>query len=135
MFDLPAGEELTPNILSICVQPDEGIHLKFELKEPDSDQDTRSVDMQYHYRSSFGEGALPDAYERLLLDALQSDAALFARSDEIERAWELIDPILQGWESQDAPPLVTYEQGSWGPSEADELLARDGSIWRLGCQH
>lgn len=135
MFDLPAGEELTPNILSICVQPDEGIHLKFELKEPDSDQDTRSVDMEYHYRSSFGEGALPDAYERLLLDALQGDAALFARSDEIERAWGLIDPIIKGWETQDAPPLVSYEQGSWGPSEADDLLTRDGRIWRLGCQH
>ncbi len=124
LFDLPAGQELTPNILSICIQPDEGIHLKFEIKEPDSDQDTRSVDMEYHYRSSFGDQALPDAYERLLLDALQGDAALFARRDEIELAWKLIDPVLEGWALPEAPPLATYARGSWGPAEADELLAR-----------
>ena len=135
MFDLPAGQELTPNILSICIQPDEGIHLKFEIKEPDSDEETRSVDMEYHYRSSFGDQALPDAYERLLLDALQKDAALFARSDEIERAWGLIDPVLRGWASPDASPTVSYERGSWGPAEADELLARDNHIWRVGCEH
>jgi glucose-6-phosphate 1-dehydrogenase len=134
MFDLPAGQELTSNTLSICIQPDEGIHLKFEIKVPDSDQETRSVDMEYHYRSSFDE-VLPDAYERLLLDALQNDAALFARSDEIERAWELIDPIVRGWESPDAPPPVIYERGGWGPEDADALLARDGNAWRLGCEH
>jgi glucose-6-phosphate 1-dehydrogenase len=135
MFDLPAGQELTPNILSICIQPDEGIHLKFEIKVPDSDQDTRSVDMEYHYSSSFGDQGLPDAYERLLLDALQKDAALFARRDEIEQAWGLIDPVIQGWGSPDAPPLVTYERGRWGPAEADELLAREGHAWQVGCEH
>jgi glucose-6-phosphate 1-dehydrogenase len=135
MFKLPAGQELTPNILSMCIQPDEGIHLKFETKVPDSDQDTRSVDMEFHYGSSFGGGALPDAYERLLLDALEGDAALFARSDEIELAWSLIDPVTLGWESPDGPALVTYERGSWGPAEADELLARDNHIWQTGCEH
>jgi glucose-6-phosphate 1-dehydrogenase len=133
MFDLPPGYRLTPNTLSLGIQPDEGIHLKFETKVPDSAQETRSVDMEFHYRSSFGDKTLPDAYERLLLDALHGDASLFARSDEIEMAWRLIDRILENWESPDAPPLTTYEPGSWGPIEADAFLALDGRVWRDGC--
>jgi glucose-6-phosphate 1-dehydrogenase len=76
---------------------------------------------------------LPDAYERLLLDAMQGDASLFARGDGIEMAWELIDPILASWERADAPPLVFYEPESWGPAEADDLLAQDGRAWHYGC--
>jgi glucose-6-phosphate 1-dehydrogenase len=135
MFDLPPGYDFTPNILSMCIQPDEGIHLKFEAKVPGSAQEMRSVDMEFHYRSSFDGTVLPEAYERLLLDALQGDAALFARSDEIELGWGLIDPLVQGWGSSGAPPLAAYAPGSWGPSEADELLARNGRVWRLGCEH
>jgi glucose-6-phosphate 1-dehydrogenase len=135
MFNFPPDHDLTPNILSMCIQPDEGVHLRFEAKVPDSAQEARSVDMEFHYRSSFGGGALPDAYERLLLDALHGDASLFTRSDEIERAWQLIDPVVQGWEEEDpaAPPLAIYERGSQGPVEADQLLARDGRVWRHGC--
>jgi len=133
MFDLPPGHEFTPNILSLCIQPNEGIHLKFETKVPDSAMETRSRDLEFHYRTGFSDQALPDAYERLLLDALRGDASLFARYDEIEAAWQLIDPILRGWESPDAPPLVEYERDTWGPPEADTLLARDGNIWRLSC--
>lgn len=131
MFD-QAGE-FKPNILSICIQPDEGIHLRFEAKVPDSDQDMRSVDMEFHYRDSFNDRSLPEAYERLLLEALQGDASLFTRSDGIEASWQVIDPILEDWASQDTPKLVTYPRGDWGPAEADDLLARDGHIWRLGC--
>lgn len=135
MFDLPP-DYLTPNLLSLCIQPDEGVHLTFETKVPDSVQETRSVDMEFHYRSSFQGKALPDAYERLLLDALQGDAALFTRSDGIEAAWSLIDPVIEGWQgSPEAPPLLPYEPGGWGPAEADDLLARDGRTWRLGCLH
>jgi glucose-6-phosphate 1-dehydrogenase len=94
---------------------------------------TRSVDMEFHYTNDFGAGALPDAYERLLLDALQGDASLFARADEIERAWSLIDPVLKTWEGPDAPPLAFYESGAWGPNEADALLARDGRAWHRYC--
>jgi glucose-6-phosphate 1-dehydrogenase len=119
----------------MCIQPDEGIHLKFETKVPDSMVETRSVDMEFHYRSSFKGKPLPDAYERLLLDALNGDASLFTRSDGIERAWELIDPILGGWETSAAPPLATYEPGTWGPDAADAFIARDGRAWRLGCAH
>ncbi|MBN1201104.1 MAG: glucose-6-phosphate dehydrogenase [Anaerolineae bacterium] len=133
MFERAPDRRFTPNILSLCIQPDEGIHLKFEAKVPGSVQETQSVDMEFHYRSSFGGGTLPDAYERLLLDALNRDASLFTRSDEIETAWKLIDPVLQGWETPDAPPLVSYQPGSMGPVEADDFLAADGRVWRQGC--
>jgi glucose-6-phosphate 1-dehydrogenase len=123
----------TPNILSICIQPDEGIHLRFEAKVPDSDQDMRSVDMDFHYMDSFDGAALPDAYERLLLDALEGDASLFTRSDGIEGSWKLIDAVMAGWEKENRPPLVTYPRGSWGPPEADKLISADRRHWRLGC--
>ena len=133
MFDLSDNQGFTPNTLSICVQPDEGLHLKFEAKVPDSARNSRSVDMDFHYRDTFQDATLPDAYERLLLDALRGDASLFARSDGIRTAWQLIDPILESWTLSDAPPLTSYDPGSWGPVEADELLARAGHKWQLGC--
>ncbi len=134
LLQLPADYVLTPNILSLCIQPDEGMHLRFETKVPGTPMETRSVDMDFHYPSSFGGVALPDAYERLLMDALKGDASLFARSDEIEMAWKLVDPILQAWEgSGNASPLALYRKGSWGPSEAETFIARDGRVWRLGC--
>ena len=133
MFPLPPGKGITPNVLSLCLQPDEGIHLRFEAKEPGAGMSPRPVDMEFHYAEEFGANALPDAYERLLLDAMQGDASLFTRADEIEMAWGLIDLILAGWEQPDAPPLVFYEPGSWGPAEADDFLAQDGRAWHYGC--
>lgn len=135
MFDNGTNSNFAPNVLSICVQPDEGIHLSFEAKVPDSARRTHSVNMEFHYDNSFGENAIPDAYERLLLDALVGDAALFTRSDGIEMSWKLMDPVIKGWESDEAPQLAAYEPGSLGPMEADELLAHDGRVWRLGCIH
>jgi glucose-6-phosphate 1-dehydrogenase len=135
MFDLKEGAHITPNMISICIQPDEGIHLKFETKVPDSYQESRSVEMEFHYRSSFGSHKLPDAYERLLLDAMNGDAALFARSDEIELAWSLIDPVIAYSSSPSAPPLSHYESGTWGPPEAQQLMSRDGKLWHRGCEH
>jgi glucose-6-phosphate 1-dehydrogenase len=132
MFRLKDERAFIPNILSICIQPDEGIHLRFEAKTPDSEQEMQSVDMDFHYRTAFG-GTLPDAYERLLLDALEGDATLFTRSDGIEAGWRLVDPLLQAWERENTPALMDYAGGSWGPVPADELLARDGRHWRLGC--
>lgn len=131
MFHLPSDADFTPNILSMRIQPDEGIHLRFEAKVPDSNQDMRSVDMDFNYTSSFTGTLLPEAYERLLLEALAGDASLFTRSDAIELSWSLIDPVIQGWEAQDTPELVIYRPGSWGPRAADELLARDGNKWRV----
>lgn len=120
--------DLTPNMLVLYLQPDEGIHWRFEAKVPDTVAKLRSVDMEFHYEDSFGKTTLPDAYERLLLDVLNGDASLFTRADEVETAWGLIDPIIQAWESQKKQPAL-YQAGSWGPKEADELLARDKRRW------
>ena len=125
--------EAYTNRLSICVQPDEGLHLRFATKIPDEGMRMRPVDMDFHYHESFGEGAIPEAYEILLLDALNGDASLFARSDEIELAWKFIDSIHAGREGEQAPPIVTYQPGSWGPKAADDMLARDGRCWAHGC--
>ncbi len=129
MFRLLDGPPAAPNVLTISVQPNEGIHLGFDAKVPDTTQELSKVEMHFHYHEAFPGKPLPDAYERLLLDALNGDATLFARSDEIDYAWRLIDPVLQGWASENAPPLATYARGSWGPAEADALLAHGGRAW------
>lgn len=132
MFNIPDHDGLTPNILSICIQPDEGIHLRFEAKLPGSDEEMRSVDMEFHYRDSF-QGELPEAYEKLLLDAMDGDASLFIRSDSIEASWSLIDSVLKSWESGTAPPLCYYDPGEWGPAQADSLLEKDRRSWIQTC--
>lgn len=122
-------QTMKPNMFVLYLQPDEGLHVRFEAKAPDTVNETRSVDMEFHYSDSFGQTAIPESYERLLLDAIQGDASLFTRADEVETAWSLIDPILQTWETHQTPPLAAYKPGSWGPSEAYDLLARDGRRW------
>jgi len=122
-------QTMKPNMLVLYLQPDEGLHVRFEAKAPDTVSETRSVDMEFHYAEAFGETAIPESYERLLLDAIQGDASLFTRADEVETAWALIDPILQTWETHQTPPLAGYKPGSWGPPEAYDLLARDGRRW------
>jgi len=129
MFPLPQGYTITSNMLALRVQPDEGIHLRFEAKVPDTAADMRSVNMDFRYADSFGGCSIPEAYERLLYDALNGDASLFTRSDGIEKEWQFIDPIIRGWESKHAPKLATYKRGTWGPKEADKFLARDGRRW------
>jgi glucose-6-phosphate 1-dehydrogenase len=133
MFPLPQDFEMTANILGMCIQPDEGIHLKFEAKVPDTAAETRSVDMEFHYRDSFGETSIPEAYERLCLDALQGDATLFTRAGAAELSWKFIDPILEAWKSPNGPPLTSYEPGSWGPDEAHEFLSSEGRWWIRTC--
>jgi glucose-6-phosphate 1-dehydrogenase len=118
---------LTANSLTLCIQPDEGMHLQFETKVPGAGMQAEPVDMDFHYGDHFGEQVLPEAYERLLLDAIQGDASLFARSDEIELAWRLVDPLTEAKEP------VFYAPGSWGPGEADELLTQDDRHWLEGC--
>jgi glucose-6-phosphate 1-dehydrogenase len=107
--------------------------MRFEAKVPDSDQEMRSVDMDFHYRDSFNDKSIPEAYERLLLEALEGDASLFTRSDGIEASWQLIDPIIHGWDKNISSPLVNYQPGSWGPEAADMLLARDEHRWHQYC--
>lgn len=133
MFPLPPSERLPPNVLGLCIQPNEGVNLRFETKIPGAGMRTRPVDMTFLYEQDFGKGILPDAYERLILDALHGDAALFTRSDEIELAWSLVDPILQGWANKHAPALAFYESGTWGPGKADEFIQTDGREWLYGC--
>jgi glucose-6-phosphate 1-dehydrogenase len=84
--------------------------------------------MEFHYADTFGKTAIPEAYERLLLDTITGDASLFTRADEVEVAWGLIDPIIEAW-SANKKQIATYEKGTWGPTEADELLARDQRKW------
>jgi len=117
-----------PNSISLCIQPNEGMHLRLETKIPGAGMRTQPVDMEFHYSSHFGEHILPEAYERLLLDALHGDASLFARSDEIELAWGIVDPLL----APQGP--ASYAPGSEGPREAGTLLERDGRQWLLGCR-
>jgi glucose-6-phosphate 1-dehydrogenase len=133
MFPLPPEERLPPNVLGLCIQPNEGMSLQFETKIPGAGMRTRSVDMNFQYEQDFGKNTLPDAYERLILDALHGDAALFTRSDEIELAWSLVDPILQGWSSKEAPVLAFYESGTWGPGTSDEFIEADGRRWLYAC--
>ena len=133
MFPPAPGERIRPNALALCLQPDEGMHLRFEVKVPDTVATMRSVDMDFHYADDFGPGALPDAYERLILDAFNGDASLFTRADQIELAWQFIDPIVEGWQGPEAPPLEYYEPGSWGPPGAESFMAADGRCWTLGC--
>ena len=121
---------LDQNVLVIRIQPDEGISLRMQAKMPGTSFRIEPVKMDFHYGTSFGK-ASPEAYERLLLDAMSGDATLFARRDEVEEAWAFVDPIENAWAAKEnAPPLFDYPAGSWGPEEADELLARDGRAWR-----
>jgi glucose-6-phosphate 1-dehydrogenase len=121
---------LDQNVLVIRIQPDEGISLRMQAKMPGTSFRIESVKMDFHYGTSFGK-ASPEAYERLLLDAMSGDATLFARRDEVEEAWAFIDPIEEVWAAKENQPgLFMYPAGSWGPEEADELLARDGRAWR-----
>lgn len=124
---------MNPNVFSFCLQPDEGFHQRFEVKVPDTQAERRSVEMAFHYRDAFGEMAIPEAYERLLLDALHGDASLFTRGDRAELAWELLEPVLKTWHSQDAPALHIYEPLSWGPKAADDLIEKDGRSWLRVC--
>jgi glucose-6-phosphate 1-dehydrogenase len=133
MFPLKPGQHLPPNVLGLCIQPNEGMNLRFETKVPGAGMRTRSVDMNFTYEQDFGKNTLPDAYERLILDALHGDASLFTRSDEIELAWGLVDPILQGWDSEHAPVLAFYESGTWGPGKSDEFMQADGRRWHYAC--
>ena len=133
IFPQGSSGDITSNTLSICLQPNEGVHLEFQAKTPDSLLDLRPVNLEFHYEDSFGGQEIPDAYERLLLDALNGDASLFIRSDEIEQSWNIMDPIIAGLADTSVRPPEIYDQGSDGPFSADDFLARDGRAWLGKC--
>jgi glucose-6-phosphate 1-dehydrogenase len=115
----------SPNILSFQIQPDEGISISVSSKPPGPKIQVQTVNMDFRYGTSFGVEP-PEAYERLLLDCMRGDATLFTRDDEIEQAWEIVQPILESWtgEGGHIPEMHSYEAGSWGPAEADQLLIK-----------
>ncbi len=123
----PAGVE--PNTLVIRIQPDEGMALTVAAKMPGPELKLSAVRLDFHYGEVFG-GEPPEAYERLLLDAIHGDPTLYARADWVEQAWRLLAPVLDAWSQDPAAPLYPYEAGSWGPAEADAFIARDGGRWR-----
>ncbi|MFJ8074284.1 glucose-6-phosphate dehydrogenase [Streptomyces sp. NPDC096176] len=126
-FDSTATEELGENALVIRVQPDEGVTMRFGSKVPGTSMELRDVTMDFAYGESFTESS-PEAYERLLLDVLLGDANLFPRTEEVEESWRILDPIEDFWERSGKP--AQYPAGTWGPAEADDMLARDGRSWR-----
>jgi glucose-6-phosphate 1-dehydrogenase len=127
-FSASESTGLHPNALVLRIQPDEGITLRFGAKVPGQAFEVRDVLMDFSYGAAFFEEA-PDAYERLLLDAMVGDPLLFIRSDEVDRAWEIVDPLLEAW-AEPGTPLARYPAGTWGPSEADQLMEREGRHWR-----
>ncbi|WP_018546893.1 glucose-6-phosphate dehydrogenase [Streptomyces sp. LaPpAH-108] len=126
-FDSTATEELGENAIVIRVQPDEGMTVRFGSKVPGTSMEIRDVSMDFAYGESFTESS-PEAYERLILDVLLGDANLFPRTQEVEESWKILDPIEEYWDTHGKP--AQYDSGSWGPREADEMLARDGRSWR-----
>ncbi len=140
LFGKNGVNPLEPNTLVFNIQPDEGISLKFESKIPGQDNRIRPVNMDFRYNSSFGQAA-PEAYERLLLDAMLGDPMLFTRYDEVEAQWAVITPILEAWGSGDdvkaahspqvpPPAFPNYPAGTWGPDAAEDFIQRDGRKWR-----
>jgi glucose-6-phosphate 1-dehydrogenase len=129
LFNRAGVPQIDPNVLAIRVQPDEGILLRFGAKVPGQGLQIRNVNMDFRYGSSFAVDS-PDAYETLLIDAMIGDASLFTRADEVERAWQILQPILDAAGSGEGGPLHFYAAGTWGPPAADELLERDGRSWR-----
>jgi glucose-6-phosphate 1-dehydrogenase len=125
-FPQDAAEHLEANSLVLRIQPDEGISLRFGAKAPTTTLSIRTVNMDFLYGSSFLSD-VPEAYETLILEIIRGDATLFTRQDGVERSWELVDPLLDAWQS--GQPQI-YPAGSWGPDSADDLLARDGRRWR-----
>jgi glucose-6-phosphate 1-dehydrogenase len=127
-FEEIAGDGLRPNVLLIHVQPDEGVSLAVGAKVPGAGMSIRTVHMDFQYGGAFREG-LPEAYERLILDAMLGDATLFTRGDEVDEQWKLVDSIVGSW-GRDRPTFPNYGAGTWGPATADDLLHRDGRSWR-----
>ncbi|OZG50383.1 glucose-6-phosphate dehydrogenase [Bombiscardovia coagulans] len=127
-FDATATRELGSNAIVIRVQPDEGVTLRFGAKTPGSAMEVRDVNMDFSYGSSFTE-ASPEAYERLILDVLLGDPPLFPTTEEVDLSWKILDPIEEYWSTLGQPE--PYRAGTWGPAQADQMLAADGYHWRM----
>jgi glucose-6-phosphate 1-dehydrogenase len=129
LFAAECGEKLDPNALTLRLQPNEGISLRFNGKVPGASTEVRPVRMHFSYDTEFG-AYTPEAYERLLLEAVAGDATLFIRRDEVETAWQIVDGIRKAWAGKPLSNREFYAAGTWGPVAADDLLAQTGHGWR-----
>jgi glucose-6-phosphate 1-dehydrogenase len=132
MFAQEPHAPFEANRLVIQIQPAEGIQLHFHTKVPDAGMKLRLTDLSFRYKERFA-GAMPEAYQRLLLDVVHGDASLFARADEVELAWGIIDPIQQTWEQPGLPPMTFYESGAWGPPDSTGWMCRQNREWFDAC--
>ncbi len=128
LFAAECGQRLDPNALALRLQPNEGISLRFNGKVPGTSVEVRPVRMHFSYDAEFG-AYTPEAYERLLLEAMVGDATLFIRRDEVEIAWQIVDSIRKGWDNRPLTNREFYAAGTWGPVAADDLLAQSGHVW------
>jgi glucose-6-phosphate 1-dehydrogenase len=129
LFAAQCGQSLDQNAIALRLQPNEGIYLRFNGKVPGNTLAVRPVRMHFSYDAEFG-AYTPEAYERLLLEAMVGDATLFIRRDEVETAWEIVDSIRKGWEGKALSNREFYAAGTWGPVAADDLLSQSGHLWR-----
>ena len=129
LFKACAVQDVSPNVMVMRIQPDEGISLTFEVKPPGPDICISPLSLDFNYEQSFGSSP-PDSYETLLEDCIEGDSTLFTRHDWVELAWSLMDPIIQVWGLSKPKNFSNYEAGSWGPREADEFMQKDGRRWR-----
>jgi glucose-6-phosphate 1-dehydrogenase len=129
LFKACAVEDVSPNVLVMRIQPDEGVSLTFEVKPPGPEICVSALSLDFKYEEAFANGS-PEAYETLLEDCIEGDSTLFTRHDWVELAWSLIDPLLQSWEEHPPKDFPNYAAGSWGPKAADDFLQRDGRRWR-----
>jgi glucose-6-phosphate 1-dehydrogenase len=129
-FPSSAVGDWEPNRLVIHIQPNEGITLRFQAKQPGLKMRLSPVDMRFSYCEAF-DTVPPEAYETLLLDIMLGDATLFMRADQVEAAWSVVTPIMEGWKAVSPSDFPNYQAGNWGPEGAEVLIARDGRSWHL----
>jgi glucose-6-phosphate 1-dehydrogenase len=133
LFRRESGK-LSANQLIIRIQPDEGILLKFDMKEPGAGFNVKNVNMDFHY-TDLANTRVPSAYERLLYDVMLGDSTLFSRDDEVETAWRFLEPIQKAWANNKSIKMFGYPAGTWGPEHANELIDGEGLTWRYPCKN
>ncbi len=129
LFPVAGGGRAKPNVLTVRIQPDEGIALQFGVKVPGPTTTVAQESLRFSYADAFGKSSA-NGYERLFLDAMLGDGTLFAHRDGVEATWALFTPLLEAWAKDDNTDFPNYAAGSWGPDDADELLEREGRSWR-----
>jgi glucose-6-phosphate 1-dehydrogenase len=128
-FPEEAAETMRPNRLVISIQPEMDIRLRFQAKRPGQSMTLNPVDMIFNYKDAYDDSHEPEAYETLLLDVMEGNATQFMRADQVEAAWKVVMPIIEAWEQREPIDFPNYAPDSWGPEDAEALIARDGKNW------